>query len=84
MFGSVCVGRAAPFTPDTNMPDMDRAEKGTNKQRRDGGCGGGIAPEWDMTDSILTSHLAAGDVLVLTIHVLCPIIKPYFFFFDMT
>lgn len=47
---------------------------------------GGIAPEWDMTDSILTSRLAAGDSLVLTIHVLCPIIKPYFFFFffDMT
>lgn len=46
--------------------------------------GGGIAPEWDMTDSILTSRLAAGDVLVLTIPVLCPIIKPYFYFFFLT
>lgn len=86
MFGSVCVlgGLLLSLQTRTCQTWTEQKEEQTNSGAMEDVGGGDIAPEWDMTDSILTSRLAAGDVLVLTIHVLCPIIKPYFFFFDMT
>lgn len=62
--------RDAPFTPETTCQTWTE-QKGTNSSVK--GDNRGIAPEQDVTDSILTSHPAVRYILVLTSSVLCPI-----------
>ena len=71
----VCVSvcwKDVPLIPEPACQTLIE-QKGTNKQQCKGGDNRGIAPEQDLTDSILTSHPAASYILVLTIHVLYPI-----------